>query len=292
MGFLQGCSDYSQSPSTMKLQSAPSSRGPVLSSWYLNPFQKTSQFQSFDSRKFAQEPLGSQQKQLMQGPVKPLDTGGFPSFQRCKALAVNFQLRQPVTPSSVAVQCSENRVFVEPSGLSMGGCPVVSEDSASGVLIFEYELQDCNIVLMMTQNEVVYTFALTYTPVAFDGTPINHAKGALVGVQCHYQRFFNVSSNAFKPTWVPYASAEVGEDFLLFFLNLMTGLKKITQLPQSTFIVSDIYSLLDTLFFLFFYLRRLQTPMTGYNTLKIFTPEQILMNRSLVTFLETQACFV
>lgn len=156
---------HSQSPSIMKPQSA--SRGPVLSSQgFLNPFQKASQFQSFDSRKFAQEPLGSQEKQLMQGPVKPLDWR-FPIVPEVpRELAVNFQLRQPVTPSSVAVQCSESQVLVEvkkdlfsngqliqPSGLSMGGCPVVGEDSASGVLIFKYELQDCNSVLMVRTVE-------------------------------------------------------------------------------------------------------------------------------------------
>ncbi|XP_016330371.1 uncharacterized protein LOC107679366 [Sinocyclocheilus anshuiensis] len=193
---------HSQSPSSMKPQSGPASRVPAVSSQgVLNPLQKASQFQSLDSRRFAQEPFGFQEKQLLQGPVKPLDWR-FPIVPEVQSeLAVDFQLRQPVTPSSVAVQCGENRVLVEvkkdlfsngqliqPSGLSMGGCPVVGEDSASRVLIFEYELQDCNSVLMMTEDELVYTFALTYTPEAFAGTPITRADHAVVSVQCHYQR--------------------------------------------------------------------------------------------------------
>ena len=40
----------------------------------------------------------------------------------------------------------------------------------------------------MTKDELVYTFALTYTPEAFAGTPITRAGGAVIGVQCHYQR--------------------------------------------------------------------------------------------------------
>ncbi|XP_016367389.1 zona pellucida sperm-binding protein 3-like [Sinocyclocheilus rhinocerous] len=175
---------HSQSPSSMKPQSDPASGGPALSlQGVLNPLQKASQFQSQDSRGFVQEPLGFQEKQLLQGPVKPLDWR-FPIVPEVQSeLAVDFQLRQPVTPSSVAVQCGENRVLVEvkkdlfsngqliqPSGLSMGGCPVVGEDSASRMLIFEYELQDCNSVLMMTEDELVYTFAVTYTPEAFAGT--------------------------------------------------------------------------------------------------------------------------
>uniref|UniRef100_A0A8C1S5T2 Zona pellucida sperm-binding protein 3 n=1 Tax=Cyprinus carpio TaxID=7962 RepID=A0A8C1S5T2_CYPCA len=100
-----------------------------------------------------------------------------------------------------------------------GGYPVVDEDSASRVLIFEYELQNCNSVLMMTEDELVYTFALTYTTEAFAGTPITCAEGAVVGVQCLCQRFYNASSNALKSTWVPYASTEVGEEVLLFSLK-------------------------------------------------------------------------
>ncbi|ROI68653.1 Zona pellucida sperm-binding protein 3 [Anabarilius grahami] len=204
---------------------------------FWNPLQVASQFQSPlrpVSRNLAQDPFGLQEKQLLQGPVKPLDWRYpvVPEVQR--ELAVDFQLRQPVTPSSVAVQCSENRVLVEvqqdlfsngqliqPTGLSLGGCPVVGQDTEARVLIFEYELQDCNSVLMMNEDELVYTFSLTYTPEALAGTPITRADGAIVGVQCHYQRLQNVSSNALRPTWAPYASTEVGEEVLLFSLKLM-----------------------------------------------------------------------
>ncbi|XP_058604280.1 zona pellucida sperm-binding protein 3-like [Onychostoma macrolepis] len=233
--YVWGSLRSSQSPRSMKLQSDPASRGPALSSQgFRNPLQKVSQFQSQFSREFAQEPLGVQEKQVLQGPVKPL-VWRFPIIPEVQSeVAVDFQLRQPVTPSSVAIQCGENQVLVEvqqdlfsngqliqPSGLSLGGCPVVGQDSNSRVLIFEYELQDCNSVLMMTEDELVYTFALTYTPEALAGTPITRADGAVVGVQCHYQRFHSASSNALRPTWVPYASMEVGEEVLLFSLKLM-----------------------------------------------------------------------
>ncbi|XP_059374398.1 zona pellucida sperm-binding protein 3-like isoform X2 [Carassius carassius] len=246
----------SQSLSSMKPQSAPASRDPALSSLgFLNPFQKASRFQSLVSRGFAQEPLGLQEKQLLQGPVKPL-AWKFPIAPEVQSeLALNFQLRQPVTPSSVAVQCSEDRVHVEvkkdmfsngqliqPSGLSMGGCPVVGEDSASGVLILEYALQDCNSVLMMTADELVYTFAVTYTPVAFAGTPITRTEGAVVGVQCHYQRLHNVSSDALNPTWVPYASTEVGQDVLVFSMNLMMD-DWSYQRPSNVYYLGDIINI-------------------------------------------------
>ncbi|XP_077093769.1 zona pellucida sperm-binding protein 3-like [Siphateles boraxobius] len=229
---------YSHSPRSMGPRSDPASRSPALSPLGLwNPLQVASQFQSPlgpDSKSLAQDPFGVQEKQLLQVPVKPLDWR-YPIVPEVQSeLAVDFQLRQPVTPSSVAVQCGENRVLVEvqqdffsngqliqPTGLSLGGCPVVGQDPGSRVLIFEYELQDCNSVLMMNEDELVYTFSLTYTPEALAGTPITRADGAIVGVQCHYQRLHNVSSDALRPTWVPYASKEAGEEVLLFSLKIM-----------------------------------------------------------------------
>ncbi len=100
----------------------------------------------------------------------------------------------------------------------------------------------------MTEDELVYTFALTFTPEVLAGTPITRADGAVVGVNATIKgkwlpalflvirkledhlfgtslnrRFHNVSSNALRPTWVPYASTEVGEEVLLFSLKLMMG---------------------------------------------------------------------
>ncbi|XP_077093694.1 zona pellucida sperm-binding protein 3-like [Siphateles boraxobius] len=233
-----GSLSYSHSPRSMGPKSDPASRSPALSPLGLwNPLQVASQFQSPlgpDSKSPLQDPFGLQEKQLLQGPVKPLDWR-YPIVPEVQSeLAVDFQLRQPVTPSSVAVQCGENRVLVEvqqdffsngqliqPTGLSLGGCPVVGQDPGSRVLIFEYELQDCNSVLMMNEDELVYTFSLTYTPEALAGTPITRTDGAIVGVQCHYQRVQNVSSDALRPTWVPYASTEAGEEVLLFSLKIM-----------------------------------------------------------------------
>ncbi|XP_067280264.1 zona pellucida sperm-binding protein 3-like [Pseudorasbora parva] len=250
---------YSQSPRSMGPKSDPASRSPALSPPGLrNTLQVSSQFQSplgSSSRGLAQEPFGLQEKQLLQGPVKPLDWK-YPIVPEVQSeLAVNFQLRQPVTPSSVAVQCGENRVLVEvqqdlfsnghliqPTGLSLGGCPVVGQDSQSKVLIFEYELQDCNSVQMMNEDELVYTFSLTYTPEALAGTPITRVEGAVVGVQCHYQRLQNVSSDALRPTWVPYASTEIGEEALVFSLKLMMD-DWSSQRPSSLYFLGGIINI-------------------------------------------------
>ncbi len=167
---------YNQSPRSKKLQSDPVSRGPALSSQGIwNPLQKASLFQSHDSRRFAQEPLGLQEKQVLQGPVKPL-VWRFPIVPEVQSeVAVDFQLRQPVTPSSVEIQCGENRVHVEvqqdlfsngqliqPSGLSLGGCPVVGWVPGSRVLFFENELHDCNSVLMVGIVKPYWIFVVVH----------------------------------------------------------------------------------------------------------------------------------
>ncbi|CAM4642529.1 unnamed protein product [Leuciscus chuanchicus] len=229
-------------------KSDPASRSPALSpQGFWNPLQVASQFQSPlgpNFKSLAQEPFGLQEKQLLQGPVKPLDWR-YPTVPEVQSeLVENFPMRQPVTPGSVAVQCGENRVLVEVQQdlFSNGGCPVVGQDPESRVLIFEYELQDCNSVLMMNEDELVYTFSLTYTPEALAGTPITRSDGAIVGVQCHYQRLQNVSSDALRPTWFPYASTKAGEEVLMFSLKIMMD-DWSYQRPSYSYFLGDIINI-------------------------------------------------
>uniref|UniRef100_A0A673JFT2 Zona pellucida sperm-binding protein 3 n=1 Tax=Sinocyclocheilus rhinocerous TaxID=307959 RepID=A0A673JFT2_9TELE len=188
-----------------------------------------------DARKL-QEPGSSQSKQLMQAPMAPL-TWHFPVMpEEPQQPDVPFEPHVPIAPQSVAAQCGENFVHVEvkkdifgtgqlvnPSFLTLGGCAAVGEDPEAEVLIFEYELQTCDRSLVMTGNELVYTFNLLYTPVALVGTPIVRADVAAVGIQCHYSRLHNVSSNILLPAWVPFAATKVAEEVLVFSLRLMTG---------------------------------------------------------------------
>uniref|UniRef100_A0A671Q5J2 Zona pellucida sperm-binding protein 3 n=1 Tax=Sinocyclocheilus anshuiensis TaxID=1608454 RepID=A0A671Q5J2_9TELE len=140
-----------------------------------------------DARKL-QEPGSSQSKQLMQAHMAPL-TWHFPVMpEEPQQPDVPFEQREPIAPQSVAAQCGENFVHVEvkkdffgtgqlvnPSFLTLGGCAAVGENQEAEVLVFEYELQTCDSSLVMTDNELVYTFNLLYTPAALVGTPIVRA---------------------------------------------------------------------------------------------------------------------
>ncbi|KAL1254350.1 hypothetical protein QQF64_016579 [Cirrhinus molitorella] len=182
-----------------------------------------------------QEPGSSQSKQLLQAPIAPL-TWHFPVVpEEPQQPDVPFELHVPTPTESIAAQCGESFVHVEvkkdlfgtgqlvnPSFLSLGGCAAVGEDPNAQVLIFEYELQACGSSLMMTDGELVYKFTLLYTPEALVGTPIVRADAAAVGIECHYSRLHNVSSNVLMPSWVPFAGTKVAEEVLVFSLKLMT----------------------------------------------------------------------
>ncbi|XP_056118843.1 zona pellucida sperm-binding protein 3-like [Rhinichthys klamathensis goyatoka] len=182
-----------------------------------------------------QDPGSSQSKQLMEAPLVPL-TWHFPVVpEEPQQPDVPFELRVPIATESIAAQCGERFVHVEvkkdffgtgqlvnPSFLTLGGCAAVGEDPTTQVLIFEYELQACGSSLMMTGDELVYKFTLFYTPEALVGTPIVRTDAAAVGIECHYSRLHNVSSNVLMPNWVPFAATKVAEEVLVFSLKLMT----------------------------------------------------------------------
>uniref|UniRef100_A0AAY3ZZJ0 Zona pellucida sperm-binding protein 3 n=1 Tax=Denticeps clupeoides TaxID=299321 RepID=A0AAY3ZZJ0_9TELE len=149
---------------------------------------------------------GSVQQQLL-GPVKEL-TWKYPEMPvEPTSPPVQFQLREPVSVSSVAATCDENMVHVQvkkdlfgsgelirASDISLGGCGVTGEDSVAQLLYFQSYLQ-------MTNDTLVYSFSLTYIPTAASNTsaPIVRSSGAVIGIECHYLRFHNVSSNALQP---------------------------------------------------------------------------------------------
>ncbi|KAK2916326.1 hypothetical protein Q8A67_000700 [Cirrhinus molitorella] len=184
----------------------------------------------------SQDLFGVQSKELMMGPVAKL-TWSFPRLpEEPQQPDIPFELRHPVPANSVAAQCGESSIYVEvmedffgtgkplmPTAFSLGGCAPTGEDPSSQVLIFESELHGCGSTSLMTEDELVYTFSLIYAPqqASLSG-PIIRSSGAVVGIECHYARVHDVSSDALMPTWIPYAATIVSEELLLFSLRLMT----------------------------------------------------------------------
>ncbi|NP_001025291.1 zona pellucida sperm-binding protein 3a.2 precursor [Danio rerio] len=197
-----------------------------------------------------------QSKQEMLSPVSSKVDWRFPLVREEPAqLDVNFQLRQPQTPNTVAVQCLENGVHVEvkqdffgtghllePSSFSLGGCGVLNVDTAAGVLIFQSALQDCGSQLVMTDDELVYVFTIDYKPAVLPNIPVVRSNSASVNIECHYSRKHNVSSSALLPAWTPYAATAVAEDVLVFSLKLMTD-DWMYERPTNVFFLGDIFNI-------------------------------------------------
>ncbi|KAJ8384571.1 hypothetical protein AAFF_G00201040 [Aldrovandia affinis] len=113
--------------------------------------------------------------------------------------------------------------LIQPSEITLGGCWPTGQDDSAQVLVFETELQGCGSALTMTEDSLTYAFSLIYEPKAIGASPIIRTNGAAVHIKCHYVRLHNVSSDALKPTWIPYSSTMSSEELLAFSLRLMTS---------------------------------------------------------------------
>ncbi|XP_053575495.1 zona pellucida sperm-binding protein 3-like [Bombina bombina] len=88
-------------------------------------------------------------------------------------------------------------------------------------VVFQNGLQECGNSLQMTPDFLIYSTELTYSPTPSGNVPIIRTNAAKILVQCYYQRNANVSSNAIKPTWIPFSSTVSVEERLSFSLQLM-----------------------------------------------------------------------
>ncbi|XP_053307466.1 zona pellucida sperm-binding protein 3-like [Spea bombifrons] len=75
--------------------------------------------------------------------------------------------------------------------------------------------------LQMTPEFLVYSTNPTHSPTPSVNSPIIRTNSAVVPIQCYYPRHGNVSSNAIKPTWMPFSSTVSAEERLSFSLQLM-----------------------------------------------------------------------
>ncbi|XP_063786849.1 zona pellucida sperm-binding protein 3-like [Pseudophryne corroboree] len=147
------------------------------------------------------------------------------------------QSRQLAPPqySPISVQCGEdmmvvtvmrdlygNGKLVKASDLSLGpqSCSPGPQSTDTSV-VFKIVLQECGNAVQMTADWLIYTTSLTYSPTSPSGVPITRTNRAVVPIQCFYPRHGNVSSNAIKPTWVPFSTTVSSEERLSFSLQLM-----------------------------------------------------------------------
>ncbi|XP_066578599.1 zona pellucida sperm-binding protein 3 [Amia ocellicauda] len=132
--------------------------------------------------------------------------------------------------------------LIQASDVQLGGCLVDTEDDLAQILFFQSELQGCGSVLSTVGDKLVYSFLLQYNPSPLPNTPIVRTNPAVVSVQCSYMRLHNVSSDALKPTWVPFTSTRSAEDLLDFSLQLMTD-DWSSQRPSNVYFLGDVLNI-------------------------------------------------
>lgn len=94
----------------------------------------------------------------------------------------------------------------------------------------------------MNEDVLIYTFTLVYEPKPLANTSTLKTSAAMVDIECHYLRNHDVSSNALKPTWIPYTSNMVAEELLYFSLRLMTADWQFER-PSNHYYLGDIINM-------------------------------------------------
>ncbi|KAM4727990.1 zona pellucida sperm-binding protein 3-like [Anableps anableps] len=76
-------------------------------------------------------------------------------------------------------------------------------------------LTDCGTKLSSTEEKIIYSNVLTYSPKA-------SVDGAAIPVECHYDRRYSVDGISLYPTWVPFVSIDSVDGQIHFNLQIMT----------------------------------------------------------------------
>ncbi|XP_075942823.1 zona pellucida sperm-binding protein 3-like [Anarhichas minor] len=83
-------------------------------------------------------------------------------------------------------------------------------------------LVDCGTKHWMTEDALVYTNLLVYSPVASPYGVVRMDE-AVIPLECHYERKYSLSSISLMPTWIPFMSNQAVEATLAFDLRIMTN---------------------------------------------------------------------
>ncbi|NXD12870.1 ZP3 protein, partial [Nothocercus nigrocapillus] len=143
-----------------------------------------------------------------------------------------LQAASPLHP--VAVQCQEAQMvvtvhrdlfgmgrLVRAADLTLGPAACRAAGATESTVTFTAGLHECGSVLRLTPDTLVYSINLNYNPAPAGNPVVIRTSPAVVPIECHYPRTENVSSDAIKPTWVPFHSTLSVEERLAFSLRLM-----------------------------------------------------------------------
>ncbi|XP_068605905.1 zona pellucida sperm-binding protein 3-like [Brachionichthys hirsutus] len=151
---------------------------------------------------------------------------------------LNAPAEAPEQMNAVHVSCNPHSMEIAIKADLFGvGAPVDGDELNLGVELSdvcratassadEYKivagLVDCGTRHWMTKDSLVYTNLLIYAPVASPDGLIRMDR-AVIPIECHYQRKYNLSSSSLVPSWVPFMSTQAAEETLAFGLSVKTN---------------------------------------------------------------------
>ncbi|XP_055763018.1 zona pellucida sperm-binding protein 3-like isoform X3 [Salvelinus fontinalis] len=172
----------------------------------------------------------------------PRRTPQFDNRPRFKQPPLQQTVSRPVRVETVAVTChSDYMEIVVKADLFKLGNLIDVDDLRLGVEQYqdqehcratasaardEYRifaaLSDCGTKYLMNEDSLIYTNLLRYTPRTTPDGIIRMA-GAVIPIECHYERKYSLNSSPLQPTWIPFTATVPAEDTLQFSLKLMTS---------------------------------------------------------------------
>ncbi|XP_054463183.1 uncharacterized protein LOC129098220 [Anoplopoma fimbria] len=174
----------------------------------------------------------------------PKDFRQHASFQSPQITGRSQHTQQLKNPAEEREQVNTVRLTCHPDSLEIiikadmfgVGAPVDSHELRLGVEQNDYcratpssgdeysiivGLVDCGTKHWMTEDALIYTNLLIYSPVASpDG--VVRMDEAVIPVECHYERKYSLSSSSIVPTWIPFMSTQAAVATLEFDLRIMT----------------------------------------------------------------------
>lgn len=159
----------------------------------------------------------------------------------------------------------DNGQLIHPRDLTLGGC--VAQQTSNYILGFQAELHGCNsmlqvcgfffsfffafcfvehlnsllfcLLLQMTEDALIYSFSLVYSPTPIGNTVIVKTNPAKVLIECHYQRYAQLPPHSPKKHKKKYHLGDVSHPNTFVELqkshcNLPNCLEKLLPLVIST----------------------------------------------------------
>ncbi|KAI4798617.1 hypothetical protein KUCAC02_020611 [Chaenocephalus aceratus] len=156
------------------------------------------------------------------------------------------QQQQQKSPAAAPQQVNTVRVTCHPDSLEIVikadmfavGAPVDGDELRLGVetnnqycratasSADEYSISvglvECGTRHWVTEDSLIYTNLLIYSP---EASPYGVVRmdGAVIPIECHYERKYSLSSSSLMPTWIPFMSTQAAVEMLQFNLRIMTS---------------------------------------------------------------------